>query len=122
MSDTGQRQEQDQQSPVAAPRVLGELAADLRSLIETTRLRLDFLGLKDAFSERDLEATILREIERFQGEIRLAEYLTALPAKNILAAKTARRSGPGTVNPGASRSLAKSKFTKGAACRATGTA
>jgi len=40
MSDTDQRQERDPQSPVPAPRVLGELAADLRSLIETTRLRV----------------------------------------------------------------------------------
>jgi hypothetical protein len=40
MSDTDQRQEQDAQSPVPAPRVLGELAADLRSLIDTTRLRV----------------------------------------------------------------------------------
>jgi hypothetical protein len=37
MSDTDQRQEQDPQSPVPA-RVLRELAADLRSLIDTTRL------------------------------------------------------------------------------------
>ena len=40
MSDTDQRQEHDRQSPVPAPRVLGELAADLRSLIDTTRLRV----------------------------------------------------------------------------------
>jgi hypothetical protein len=40
MSDTDQRQEQDAQSPVPASRVLGELAADLRSLIDTTRLRV----------------------------------------------------------------------------------
>jgi len=40
MSDTDQRQEQDPQSPVPAPRVLGELAAGLRSLIGTTRLRV----------------------------------------------------------------------------------
>jgi hypothetical protein len=40
MSDTDQRQEQEPQSPVPAPRVLGELAADLRSLTETTRLRV----------------------------------------------------------------------------------
>jgi hypothetical protein len=40
MSDTDQRQEQDLKSQVPAPRVLGELAADLRSLIETTRLRV----------------------------------------------------------------------------------
>ncbi|HLK67598.1 MAG TPA: DUF1016 N-terminal domain-containing protein [Bryobacteraceae bacterium] len=37
MSETDQRQEQDPQSPA---RVLGELAADLRSLIDTTRLRV----------------------------------------------------------------------------------
>ena len=30
---------------------------------------LDFLGLKDAFSERDLEQAILREIERFLLEL-----------------------------------------------------
>ena len=40
MSDTDQRQEQNPQSPVPAPRILGELAADLRSLIDTTRLRV----------------------------------------------------------------------------------
>ena len=40
MSDTNQRQEQDPQSPGPVPRALGELAADLRSLIETTRLRV----------------------------------------------------------------------------------
>ena len=40
MSDTDQRQQQDPQSPAPATRVLGELAADLRSLIETTRLRV----------------------------------------------------------------------------------
>ena len=40
MSDKDQRQEQDPHRPVPAPRVLGELAADLRSLIETTRLRV----------------------------------------------------------------------------------
>ena len=31
---------------------------------------LDFLGLKDAFSERDLEAAILPELERFLLELR----------------------------------------------------
>ncbi len=40
MSDTDQRQAQAPQGPMPAPRVLGELAADLRSLIETTRLRV----------------------------------------------------------------------------------
>ena len=40
MSDTNQWQEHDPQSPVPAPRVFGELAADLRSLIETFRLRV----------------------------------------------------------------------------------
>jgi hypothetical protein len=40
MSGTDQRQEQDPLSRLPAPRVLGELTADLRSLIETTRLRV----------------------------------------------------------------------------------
>ena len=48
---------------------------DLQRLRETDRLTpelvfrdpylLDFLGLKDTYSERDLEAAILRELERF---------------------------------------------------------
>jgi hypothetical protein len=39
MSDTDQRQEKYPQSPVP-PRVLGEFAAELRSLIDSTRLRV----------------------------------------------------------------------------------
>ncbi len=30
---------------------------------------LDFLGLKDAYSEKDLEAAILRHLERFRLEL-----------------------------------------------------
>ena len=52
---------------------------DLQQLREADRLTpelvfrdpylLDFLGLKDAYSERDLEAAILRELERFLLEL-----------------------------------------------------
>jgi predicted nuclease of restriction endonuclease-like (RecB) superfamily len=52
---------------------------DLQQLREADRLTpelvfrdpylLDFLGLKDAFSERDLEAAILQELERFLLEL-----------------------------------------------------
>jgi predicted nuclease of restriction endonuclease-like (RecB) superfamily len=52
---------------------------DLEQLHETDRLTpelvfrdpylLDFLGLKDAYSERDLEAAILKELERFLLEL-----------------------------------------------------
>jgi hypothetical protein len=50
---------------------------------------LDFLGLRDTYSERDLETAILREIERFLLElektgIRVAEYLTELPPREVL--------------------------------------
>jgi predicted nuclease of restriction endonuclease-like (RecB) superfamily len=51
------------------------IVEDLQRLRETDRLTpelvfrdpylLDFLGLKDTYSERDLEAAILRELERF---------------------------------------------------------
>jgi predicted nuclease of restriction endonuclease-like (RecB) superfamily len=58
-----------------AEQIRGELAA-LRtrdSLTPLTVLRdpymLDFLGLADTFSERDLESAILREIERFLLEL-----------------------------------------------------
>jgi predicted nuclease of restriction endonuclease-like (RecB) superfamily len=50
---------------------------------------LDFLGLQGAFSEKDLENAILREIERFlleldEKSIRVAEYLTELPPIELL--------------------------------------
>ena len=54
-------------------------ARELRQLREADRLTpdlvfrdpylLDFLGLKDAYSERDLEAAILRDLERFLVEL-----------------------------------------------------
>ena len=53
---------------------------------------LDFLGLKDTYSERDLETAILREMESFileldKGGIRVAAYLTELPPQDILRKK-----------------------------------
>ena len=40
MNSRNKPEEQNPQSPVSAPQVLGELAADLRALIEATRLRV----------------------------------------------------------------------------------
>jgi predicted nuclease of restriction endonuclease-like (RecB) superfamily len=63
---------------------------------------LDFLGLKDTYSESDLEAAILRELESFilelgvgfsfvdrlgKSGIRVAEYLTDLPPREVLQQK-----------------------------------
>jgi len=53
---------------------------------------LDFLGLKDTYSEKDLETAILREMESFileldKGGIRVAAYLTELPPQDILRKK-----------------------------------
>ena len=55
------------------------IAAELKKLRDTDRLSpdlvfrdpymLDFLGLKDTYAEKDLEAAILREIEAFMLEI-----------------------------------------------------
>ncbi|TAN53474.1 MAG: DUF1016 family protein [Methylococcaceae bacterium] len=51
---------------------------------------LDFLGLQGAYSERDLEAAILADMERFLLEMgdgfcfRVAEYLTELPDREAL--------------------------------------
>jgi predicted nuclease of restriction endonuclease-like (RecB) superfamily len=57
----------------------GTIRQDLQQLREADRLTsdlvfrdpylLDFLGLKDTYSERDLEAAILRELERFLLEL-----------------------------------------------------
>jgi predicted nuclease of restriction endonuclease-like (RecB) superfamily len=53
---------------------------------------LDFLGLRDRYLEKDLEDAILREIESFlleldQSGIHVAEYLTALPSRELLQQK-----------------------------------
>ena len=53
---------------------------------------LDFLGLNDRYIEKDLENAILREIETFLLElgrsgIHVAEYLTALPSRELLQQK-----------------------------------
>lgn len=53
---------------------------------------LDFLGLKDVYHERDSEAAILREMERFileldKNGIHVAEYLTVLPPKEVMQTK-----------------------------------
>ena len=48
---------------------------------------LDFLQLQDSYSEKDLEAAILREIELLQLDrsgIRVATYLTELPPRRLL--------------------------------------
>ena len=56
---------------------------------------LDFLGLKDTFSEKDLETAILADLQRFITEhiellmlegssIKVAQYLTELPEKALL--------------------------------------
>lgn len=45
---------------------------------------LDFLELRDVYSEKDLESAILAELER---EIHIAQYLTEMPPKEILERK-----------------------------------
>lgn len=63
---------------------------------------LDFLGLPSDFSEAELEAAILRELEAFllelgqgqiellelpEGSVRVASYLTELPPRELLERK-----------------------------------
>jgi hypothetical protein len=62
---------------------------------------LDFLGLKDTYSEKDLENAILGELEEFKPEhkeqvelleldssgIHVAQYLTQMPPKEVFEEK-----------------------------------
>ena len=79
---------------------------DLDRLRETDRLTpelvfrdpylLDFLGLKDTYSERDLEAAILRELERFQtGRSSFSAGLNGTPSGHFRRTGSPSRSRPG---------------------------
>jgi predicted nuclease of restriction endonuclease-like (RecB) superfamily len=50
---------------------------------------LDFLGLHGEHSEKDLESSIVRELQRFILEmgIRVAQYMTELPPRELLERK-----------------------------------
>jgi predicted nuclease of restriction endonuclease-like (RecB) superfamily len=74
---------------------------------------LDFLGLKDTYSEKDLEAAILREMEAFLLELGAGFTFVARqkrmvidgkdfsldPAQGAAAKETSRRSGTGQASP-----------------------
>lgn len=71
------------------------IANDIQSLRDDKKMSLDmfyrdpymldFLGLKDTFSEKDLENAILLEFDK--GNIHVGQYLTKMPPKELLQEK-----------------------------------
>jgi hypothetical protein len=61
---------------------LGESGQITPDLVFRDPYFLDFLNLRDCYSEKDLESAIVAELHR--SNIRVADYLTALPPKEVL--------------------------------------